>query len=873
MFDITVRLIENSAVMSVAVVVLYVLARLTRNKIAPKVRYACWILVAVGLLLPVRPALLTIPLPESLSSMATVSLMPNAAPGLSARVERIPETDIYGNVIDGVYWEGNAEGFGVNYGASDVESENSSTGVLTADGLIICDSALGTCGFHAGVLSADGLTTDCLTTGTSLSFSSPLSPTIPPTTPNEPPTPNNQPLHWRFILPTLWGIGALFFLFVCAVRHIRFIKKIHRWAVPCSDAVTNHLLDDVCRELGLRHIPQLLICPLTATPIITGLTHPVLILPDTKETPNRLKLIILHEALHIKRFDNWVRVLSLAATAVHWFNPLVYLMNRALHTEAELACDSDVLRYAGDEARAEYSRAIFKTALRTQKLRSVLASALTGEGKNLKDRLRNIIERKHTRRGLAVFLAVVMIGGVLVAGMLNYENRNPVAEDDPEPTDVEEYTVPVHYESSNQLVIYIPGYREFNRRFLQALTVFRLTYPDVELIVERIGGREDASGNAYMQRVRAELMADKGTDIILTHYFDDIQMTMEGGIFLDLTPFWNNDADFAHKSQLHPVVMDAGLYRGKRYVIPLSYNMVFYLGERRMLDRLGFDLNQDMDILSFYTRLYEILPLAYQDPMFQTGVEDLFYYVGTGWPIPFVDFERGTPLPEEEILRAFMEMYGNQFRYTREHMDRDVRNQVIEDSSGMEALLMSGMDMFFASNFPVAKIVGYNRLRALGFEPVIFALPDHNGEYTATVSQSVAVRANSPNHVNAWNFIKILLSESIQDDGRDIDFWSFEGIAVNNAAAAKNIEKLWDLYFSMSRHEAGGAAFAPARSAHQHPLLFIDLLNSITQVTLPNRRINTIFDDLFIDYLFRGRLSLDDIMEEMRRTLRIYLSE
>jgi beta-lactamase regulating signal transducer with metallopeptidase domain/ABC-type glycerol-3-phosphate transport system substrate-binding protein len=965
MFDLFMRLVENSIIMSVAIVVLYVLSRLTRSKIPPKVRYACWILVAVGLLLPVRPALLTIPLPVAPVLQKTQVLqdsqgfpfsqaVPN--PGLTNQMERMPETDIHGNVLAGVYREGNDENVGTNYSTNDVESENSTAGVLAADGLaaddlktdglIICDSALGTCGFHAGVLSADSLTTDCLTAETSLAtssavfscvssaLSSQLFPAIfsdvSPTASNE--TPGMQSFNWRFILPTLWGIGALFFLFLCAVRHIRFMKKIHRWAVPCSDAITNHLLDDVCRELGLRHIPQLLICPLTATPIITGLTQPVLILPDTKETPNRTKLIILHEALHIKRYDNWVRVLSLAATAAHWFNPLVYLMNRALHTEAELACDSDVLRYAGDEARAEYSRAIFSAARKLQKLHSVLASALTGEGKSLKRRLANIIERKHTRRGLAIFLATIMIGGVLVAGMVAYEstgnnndggftedigwlgdgvtldenrfrdefgdehpNNTPgdtspdgsgtTSRPAPRPPSFEQAPVdsPIVLEPTNELIIYLPAHEFNHSRWYQAVNVFRSRYPGVVVRLERVG-QTNRDCDAYIQRVSTELMAGMGPDIILTHFFDDIHKTMDSGMFLNLSPLWHRDESFVSggnrpgavvRSQLHAAVMDAGLYKGRRYVIPVSFRVPILISEREILESVGFNEVYEGDIISFLNALTAVTPRMRENPLFRFSVNlnDWFDLTGFYAGIPFADFERERVLPEEEALRAFTEAY-KPFWGLFDDFDWWEFWGSLEHSTGVnvDTHIRQGSMLFYGGFYmPLQTLFQYSRFSYHGETPVLVPLRNPEGEIIATVNQSVAVNANSPNYANAWNFIKILLEQDIQF-GRvgSLESWGLGGgIPVNMLTFRQQAEGM--LRFGEIVGTVEGAIYHPELTTLDREL-FMEIVFNVTDVTLPNRVAGNFYVEA-MEPFFRGERSLDESMDELRRRLRIYLSE
>jgi len=108
--------------------------------------------------------------------------------------------------------------------------------------------------------------------------------------------------------------------------------------------------------------------------------------------------------------------------AVHWFNPLTRLIARSMTAEAEMACDAAVMRYAGAEQCLSYSETILYTAKRGRQPTPALASAFTGGGKNLKKRLAAIVERKPVRRWVAVICAVVLLAGVLAAGLVSCGN-------------------------------------------------------------------------------------------------------------------------------------------------------------------------------------------------------------------------------------------------------------------------------------------------------------------------------------------------------------------------------------------------------------------------------------------------------------------
>jgi hypothetical protein len=482
---------------------------------------------------------------------------------------------------------------------------------------------------------------------------------------------------------------------------------------------------------------------------------------------------------------------------------------------------------------------------------------------------------------------------VLLAGSLAYESRDgndntgtphntPAGNEQNNEGDGEGDTnnptpaaAPAMPEPTDALVIYAPAYWEFNRRFLQAVTVFRQTYPEVDFTFERIGEHNDRDGIAYAQRVGTELMAGIGSDIILTHYFHDAHSPMRNGIFKDLSFLWDNDPDFTHKGQLNHTVMDAGVYRGRRYVIPLSYTMEFVWGERGMLDRIGFDTEGDMDILSFLNRINEALPRGLEAyPLFQGQGYILSNFLhGYQIGIPLVDYEQRIVLPYKDEIRAFMEVYKEISDFEWEIRIDGLINNIILTTNSINELLTQGVYMFIAMPSTFSALQGYSTLRSGGYDPVLFALRDRNGEHFATVSQSVAVRADSPNYVNAWRFIQILLSESIQDVGTaTANINAFQGLVVNNAARESVIRQ--------------DARLFPYGAFPMTALQTVfDLIDSVTQVELPNRAIggffshqrhdiiHGIFSDIMWRYRREGSIDIDTAMTELERRLWFYLTE
>ncbi len=130
-------------------------------------------------------------------------------------------------------------------------------------------------------------------------------------------------------------------------------------------------------------------------PAVYGIFRPKIILPPglTGETA---EYVLLHERTHIRRGDNFWRVLAFAAAAVHWFNPLAWIFLKLFLEDLELTCDEAVAARLGENERRSYASALVGCA----EEQSVFASAFGGA------KIRTRIERILSFKGMTAFSAV-----------------------------------------------------------------------------------------------------------------------------------------------------------------------------------------------------------------------------------------------------------------------------------------------------------------------------------------------------------------------------------------------------------------------------------------------------------------------------------
>ncbi|MDB5291131.1 MAG: hypothetical protein JWL69_2372 [Phycisphaerales bacterium] len=120
-------------------------------------------------------------------------------------------------------------------------------------------------------------------------------------------------------------------------------------------------------HLRLGRSPMVLEAPAGIGPALAGVLRPRLLLPAAALRGlgrNELRLVILHELVHLRRGDLALNWLLAVLEGAHWFNPLVWFAFARLRADRELACDERVLSISpparrGDDCR-DYGRAILK---------------------------------------------------------------------------------------------------------------------------------------------------------------------------------------------------------------------------------------------------------------------------------------------------------------------------------------------------------------------------------------------------------------------------------------------------------------------------------------------------------------------------------
>lgn len=223
--------------------------------------------------------------------------------------------------------------------------------------------------------------------------------------------------------------GAAAFLLYQGVSYAHFRRTVRRWKRDVARADYAAMLSDTARDLGVS-APEMIVCEAISTPAVTGLLRPRLLLPHEHYDVQELRYILRHELCHLKRRDMLFKLVLLAANAMHWFNPVVYLMLRQADEDIELACDSAATDGLELPERAAYSRTLL-AAVQSSVRALPATTCFGGTVERLKRRITNVLGAQK-KRGLgivALVLALTLTAGCAVSwGERAQKNDDPFAD-------------------------------------------------------------------------------------------------------------------------------------------------------------------------------------------------------------------------------------------------------------------------------------------------------------------------------------------------------------------------------------------------------------------------------------------------------------
>lgn len=224
------------------------------------------------------------------------------------------------------------------------------------------------------------------------------------------------------LIVTVWLFG--FFLFSLRfVGGLLYVQKLKNNGVNPVDDSWTYSLRELSKKLVLNKIVQIFESAKVKTPITIGYLKPIILLPIGMITglpQDQVEAIIIHELVHIKRYDFLVNLFQTFIETILFYHPVVWWISSTIKSERENCCDDLTLKLCGG------SLIYFKALYNLQQIYSNendLALAAIGKKNQLFRRI-NRMNSNNRNSSYGIKFAAFAVLLILIAAALFYSTSS-----------------------------------------------------------------------------------------------------------------------------------------------------------------------------------------------------------------------------------------------------------------------------------------------------------------------------------------------------------------------------------------------------------------------------------------------------------------
>lgn len=137
-------------------------------------------------------------------------------------------------------------------------------------------------------------------------------------------------------------VAGIVFLSMRFIRQWRIAYRLKTCQIFAPDARWTRLFESVKAELGAAPAVRMLRSGLAETPMVVGWLSPIVLVPTaalTSLTPDQLRVILIHELSHIRRYDHLANMVQGVIEIILFFHPVTWWLSGQIRVEREHCCD------------------------------------------------------------------------------------------------------------------------------------------------------------------------------------------------------------------------------------------------------------------------------------------------------------------------------------------------------------------------------------------------------------------------------------------------------------------------------------------------------------------------------------------------------
>jgi beta-lactamase regulating signal transducer with metallopeptidase domain len=227
----------------------------------------------------------------------------------------------------------------------------------------------------------------------------------------------NQTQSFSFLI-FLWLLGSSVLL-IRLIANMYHLNQLQKSCQPVKNIKWLEISKQVSKSLKIKRKITLLQSDQVTMPMTWGFFRPYVLIPSSGERWNihRKKMVLMHEFEHIYRCDWMIQILSSLAVALHWFNPLSWVVSFMIKLEREKACDDAVLRSGISPTDYATTLLLFAKNKKTSSTMGIACALQLITGNQLQSRIQSILNggvgRKRISKSLWAVLSLTVILTIL----------------------------------------------------------------------------------------------------------------------------------------------------------------------------------------------------------------------------------------------------------------------------------------------------------------------------------------------------------------------------------------------------------------------------------------------------------------------------
>lgn len=387
-------------------------------------------------------------------------------------------------------------------------------------------------------------------------------------------------------------------------------------------------------------------------------------------------------------------------------------------------------------------------------------------------------------------------------------------------------------------------------------------HPEISLDIKKFNKIDE-----YMIKLSGEVMAGEGPDVVFFNSYSigSIYKLINIGVFTNLEPFINNNKDFDIEDY-NTKVLECGVFDKKRLFIPFDYKISVFSSTKEVLKENNINIDTEGFTSNDFFKKIDPYILSIQqkkDKYLFSSVLPLGEYVFSSG-ISLVDYKNKRVFFDDQEFEELIKSYKKIYKMSAQNGIREkYLNQEYDMLKDRDTLFINGgyainpNDLMFSNSL----VTGL-----LGETEVIYPWPKYNGskKYVAIVDNCLAINNNSENKKNAFDFIKVALSQKIQEDN------NMHNLPVNDRAKNNLITKNKTRQEERIIYNDRDIVLKPIPDE----LLtnYTKIINNIESCSYIDCYIEGLMYQALVPYL-EDKASLENSIKELKNKTMLYLNE